>query len=273
MSKIGFVASPPTPWNDPSDDRSIIANLDRLIQRAKASDSSVPFGEWHRLWKGVYEVMGNSEPVEVSDPSRMGPYYLEELIVALGGTSSVILKDVYQLDGVNQYIELLDASEMGPFLFVIKFQCLVGQEQYISGHPTNDSYTKITATGDMEIQINGDTPLITIPAVDVGDVTTLKLLEIGRTNDGTVRVRIEGNTVALLPQYSNNNSRFGIQYIGTDPNLTSFTTGIFCDVQFTNAEGSHFYPIDDVSETISDDGPAPIDGTIVNYNPSGWTQI
>lgn len=273
MSKIAFVTSPPTPWNEPSNPRSIISTLDRLIERARASDSSIQFGEWNRIWKGVYDVMGNSDPVEVSDPSRSGPQYLEELIVALGGTSSTLLKDVYQLDGVNQYIELLDASEMGPFLFVIKFKCLAAQEQFISGHPTNDSYVKITAIGDMEIKINGDTPLITVPAVDVGDVTTLQSLEIGRTNDGTVRVRVAGNTVALLPQYSNNNSRFGIQYIGTDPDLTSFTNGIFCDVQFTNAEGNHFYPMDDVSQTISDDGPAPIDGTIVNYNPAGWTQM
>lgn len=268
MSKIAFSTTPPMEWNG---DNSIIGNLERLILRAKATDTSIGHGEWNKIWKAVYDVMGNSEPTEICDPNKQGGVYLDALIVAMGGTttSAPITRDVYKLDGVNQYFDMIDERRNGAFLLAFTFYATAGATQELTSHDTDPSYLQVSSTGDLLVQIGGSS-LITVPASALGDISTPKRIELGRA-DRNVRVRVDGVTVASIANHGND--RFGIKHFGANQGLTAFSDGAFYDIQFTNQNGDHFYAADDLSSTLTDSGTAAMDGTIINYNQANWVKV
>ena len=269
MSKIAFSTTPPMVWNHDANNKSILESMERLVLRARASDSSISHGEWHKYWKAVGEIMGNSEPTEVCDPAKSGSEYLDSLISSLGGGAPAVERDVFKLNGTNQYISISPDTDARSFLLAMSFIATVGIKQPIMSNPQNSSYIEISASGDMNIQIDGN-ELITIPSNLVGDISTPRRLEVGRA-DRAVRVRIDGNDVFVDPDHGR--GAFGAQYLGTNQSRTEFSDAVIYDVQFITRSGEHFYLINDISSTIVDSGVAKFDGTIHNHDPSGWTKI
>ena len=271
MNKVAFSTTPPMVWNDGEGNRSILESMERLVLRARATDTSINHGEWEKIWKAVYNVMGGSEPTEVCDPNKQGAAYLDALIVALGGTtaSTPITRNVYKMNGSNQYIDAIKAQRFGSFLLAFTFYATSGFEQELTSHDVDGSYLRVTAAGDLLVQI-GNGALITVPAVTLGDISTPKRIEVGRLNND-VRVRVDG--VDAISIANHGNSRFGVRYIGANQGLTAFSDGAFYDIQFTNQDGDHFYIADDLSATLADTGTSAEDGTIINYNPANWVEI
>lgn len=203
------------------------------------------------------------------DPNKQGNAYLEALIAALGGNTSAVTRDVFKLNGTDQYISIAPETEARSFLFAMTFYATAGQTQDLMSNPANPSYVRVTPTGDMLIQIDGNS-LITIPAAQVGNISTPKRLEIGRA-DAAVRVRIDGNEV--FSDANHGRGAFGAQYLGADQSLTSFSDAAMYDIQYITRNGEHFYLADDLTSTIADSGIANFDGTINNYDQSGWIEI
>lgn len=269
MAKVAFSTTPPMDWNNGVNNNSILEELERLVLRAKASDNSISHGEWYKYWKALAEVMGNSEPTEVCDPSKQGAAYLESLIASLGGNTSSIKRDVFKLNGTNQYISIAPETENRSFLLAMTFYASTGQTQELMSHPSNPSYIRVTASGDMLIQIDGNS-LITIPSAQVGDISSPKRLEVGRA-DQAARVRIDGNVV--FSDENHGRGQFGAQYLGANQSLTSFSDAAIYDIQYITRGGEHFYLANDLTATLLDSGIADFDGTINNYNQSGWIEI
>ena len=192
MNKVAFSTTPPMEWNDGEGNRSIIESMERLVLRARATDTSINHGEWHKIWKAVCDVMGGSEPTEVCDPNKQGTAYLDTLIVALGGSTSTtpITRNVYKLDGVNQYIDAIDSRRNGSFLLAFTFYATAGVAQELVSHDADGTYVRVNAAGDLLVQLGND-PLITIPAATLGDISTPKRIEVGRASSN-VRVRVDG---------------------------------------------------------------------------------
>ena len=271
MAKIAFSTTPPMDWNNGVGNRSIMESLERLVLRAKATDESIPHGEWLQIWKAVGDIMGNSEPTEVCDPNKSGAEYLDVLIASLGGTTTAnpVPRNVFKMNGTDQYFDMIDERSNGAFLLAFTFYGTVGIAHPLTSHDVDASYVSFNAVGDLLVQIGGSS-LITIPSATVGSIATPKRIEVGRANSD-VRVRIDGTTVASLENHGNN--RFGVRYVGTDQNINAFSDGAFYDIQFTNRNGDHFYIADDRSATLADTGTAATDGTVVNHQLANWIEI